>query len=626
MFDLPVIVRVLAAVVLLPPTLVALLSKCFFLAPYRAGWLMWAANLVYELLYKKYYWQRRPIDLVLVLGTIVGWTLLVSPWAGLAAAALLAAAWTYALETDLRWRTGGLAVQHKEFGGTGSGGKLAFIPMPLPRLIMVIRGPAIDRSRQIDLGDWPQGNQDAFEVLVLNPSDIVPQLPMTLSVTSDAAHVAVSDAPAGPMPAPEPGALARLGFTLRAAQPGPAATVRVELSHGSYRVVQTLHLRSVVPAAQAQVVGAEVRKWKGGASAGFGWRGDHDLYDPCTFQDARGLRLALTLSKRFHLPTTIYISGRLSFDQKEHEEFCRHFGFDRRTGEIPGFIKFLREECHFESELDFPLPLADGKPFAAELGNHMYLHYGTHAVVCEGNKWQLRSEMGAGRYEWQGPATDSFSEQRDNAARNVRAVQDAVGVTIRSWGVPGRANDKDTGRALEAAGMVVASDCDASAWDNVMRLPPPHHPKGCERLVELTKKYPGDATNAFKVAMIKYWMHYARRTGRVFLYMAHHHMMLYEGWACYRLTEESFRYALAENGGDFYVATICALGLYWDRVLCPKHRVIRISHDNASVTVQNTGDVLLDRLPVEIDLGGGRRFMKLLDVPAGGESRATVAS
>jgi hypothetical protein len=144
-------------------------------------------------------------------------------------------------------------------------------------------------------------------------------------------------------------------------------------------------------------------------------------------------------------------------------------------------------------------------------------------------------------------------------------------------------------------------------------------------LVELTKRYPGDATNAYKIAMLKYWVGFARRTGRAFIYMAHHHMMLYEGWACYRLTEEFFRYILAECNADFYIASVTGLGLYWERVLCPEHRCVRMTCDGQSVTVENTGDADLDRLPVEIDLPGGRRFMALVDVPAGGKTTVTVA-
>jgi hypothetical protein len=245
-------------------------------------------------------------------------------------------------------------------------------------------------------------------------------------------------------------------------------------------------------------------------------------------------------------------------------------------------------------------------------------------VVDEGNRWSMRAEMGAGRYPWQGPQTDSFSEQRDNAVKNAEVIRGTVGAEVRSWGVPGRANDADTPRALEAAGLVVASDSDASAWTNVMRLVPPHHPQGCQHLVEISKKYPGDSNNAYKIAMLKYWLHAARRTGRVLLFMAHHHLLLYEGTSCYQLTREFFRYALGECCGDLYAATVTSLGLYWERVLCPEHRWIRVTVEGATVMIENTGTAALDRLPLEIDLPGGGRFMTLVDVPAGGKTAVRI--
>ena len=611
-----ILLKIAVGLALAGLTAVVLLSKCFFLAPYPLGWVVMATNVVYETLWKKAHWRRWPIDAVAVVVLCVGWSWVAGPIAAAGVVVVIALAWTYTLVLDLRWRTGQLAEQDRRFDGTGKEGILTFIPLPLPRLIMVVRGPAIDRRRLLDLGDWPEGHEDRFEVLILNPSLILPQYPMTLEVTSRGGAVEVLDAPAGEQRTPESGELVRLAFRLRAARPTDTpCDVDVRLRHGTYTRSETLRVRSIVPQDQVRVESAEIRRWKGGASAGFGWRGDHDLYDPATFQSTEGLRIALGLAMRFRMPTSVYLSGRLSLEEDEHRRFCEHFGFDRRPEEIPEFVRFLREEVDFRSELDFPVET--DRPFAAELGNHMYLHYGTHAVASPSNEWELRAEMGSGRYPWQSDETGSFAEQRDNARHNVDVIREKIGVTIRSWGVPGRANDADTGRALEAAGMLVASDCDASAWDNVLRLVPPHHPAGCEHLVELTKKYPGDCVNAYKIAMLKYWMHLARRTGRCFLYMAHHHLMLYEGWSCYHLTEEFLRYALDDCHGDFYVASVSALGLYWERVLCPEHACIRISHHADEVTMTNTGDADLDRLPLEVGLPGGRRFMKLIDLEAG---------
>ena len=56
------------------------------------------------------------------------------------------------------------------------------------------------------------------------------------------------------------------------------------------------------------------------------------------------------------------------------------------------------------------------------------------------------------------------------------------------------------------------------------------------------------------------------------------------------------------------------------------HRAVAIATEGGAVTVENTGDVDLDRLPLEIDLGGGRRLMALVDVPAGGRISVPAAA
>jgi len=444
--------KIIAGLVLAAAAVVLIFSKCFFLAPFRIGWVVWFTNLLYETAWKKLQLRRWPIDAAGLVVLAIGWAWVLGPWVALAFVLAAGLAWANVLRLDLNWRTGELTIQDKAHAGAGTKGDWQYIPIPLPRLVLMVWGPVLDRCGKLDLGDWPEGHEAEFELLVLNPSPVVPQYPMRVELSAEGG-IRVLRGPAGDLAAPDPGRIVRLPVRLRAGPSGGGGAVHVDLRHRSYHVRQTLTLRSVVPAAEARPVAADIRKWKGGAGAGFAWRGDHDLYDPATFQSAEGLRLALTLAKRFLLPTTIYMSGRLSLDVEEHRDFCEHFGFDRRSDEIPGFVRFLREECDFQAELDFPLRFESGRPFQAELGNHMYLHYGTHATACPGNQWKLRAEMGQGTYPWQGADKDTFSEQRDNAARNIAMFRDVVGAELKGWGVPGRANDRDTARALEAAGV-----------------------------------------------------------------------------------------------------------------------------------------------------------------------------
>jgi hypothetical protein len=81
------------------------------------------------------------------------------------------------------------------------------------------------------------------------------------------------------------------------------------------------------------------------------------------------------------------------------------------------------------------------------------------------------------------------------------------------------------------------------------------------------------------------------------------------------------REVLAEMHGDMYVATMTAIGLYWDRVLCPEHRwVAAAAGPGLGCTVANRGTEALEAVPVELTFSNGRRTLVLVDVAAGGSA------
>ncbi len=601
-----VITCVLAAVAV-TLALVFILSKCFFLARWRIGWLMMFANVLYETAYKKYRWSRFQVDAVMLPVVALLASLAGGGWAGGATAVAMGLTWAAALTVDLCWRSGVLATQHR--------GLVGRVPLPLPRLVVVIRGPLLARGRIGDLGTWPVGHVGELEVLVLNPSPVVPQLPLDIEVRSGSSAVSVEPATRR-LACPGPGELVIAPVLLRAVAKGTRAEIVIRVVHGDRAEVRRLRVQAVVDAGDLKPRAAGVRRWKGGAGAAFAWRGDQDLYDPATFQSEAGLRVALGLARRFRIPSTLFLSGRLSLDQEAHEAFCRQFRWDRRSNEIPDFVRFLREEVTIDPVLEFPV--TTGRELAVEIGNHMFIHLGTHAAADPGNQWKSHAWIGEGSYPWHhGEPGDSFTEQRDNALANSRLIKEVLGVKVTSWGVPGRVYDENTPRAVEAAGLEVGTDTNASAFTNVLRLVPPHHPAGCERLVEITKKYPGDPDNAYKLAMLKYWLHAARRSNGAFLFMAHHHLLLYQGSSCYHITEEFLRHVLGDCDGDFYVGTVTALGRYWRDVLSPRTRVVEARLEDGEVLLSNAGQHDLKGLPVEIQLANGGSFMVLADVRAG---------
>ena len=598
----------IVAIFLGSATGVFLLSKGLFLAPFSAGRALLLANLVYEVAERKLRMDRLALDAILWVALVAGFGLWGGGWAATVAAVILGLAWIGYLFVDAEWKAGRLARQSTETAGR--------VPLPIPNLVIAIRGPILERRRNCDdLGDWPERWEDSFDVLVLNPSLIPAQLPVEIHVTSASVRIEVLGSGGGELPGPAPGEIASMKFSLRAVGCGRGGDVHLRVQHGDFHYRRTLRVRSIVPRSQIAVRRAEIRRWKGGARGAFVWRGDQDLYDPATFQSADGLRYVLGLARRFRMPNSLMLSARLSLVPEEHRAFCEHFGWDRKTGEIQAFSRFLREEV--DKSLEQEWPVASAKPFAAEIGNHFYLHYGTHAAAAEGNGWKSHAGIGAGHYSWfsRNPM-DSFLEQRDNALKGSQVLKETLGAEPASFTIPSDVFDGDTARAVEAAGLEVGSETDTPKWEKLLYLAPPHHPAGCERFVEIPRMHPRDPENAGQVAMLKYWLGAARRKGRALVFLAHHHLMRYKGNESAALVETFLHHVLADQQGDLYVGTLTAVGRYWRDVLSPRTRCVNTTTAGNRVTVANAGPRAFAALPLEIDLGHGKRHLRLVDVGA----------
>ncbi len=597
------------------------LTKCFFLAPFRIGWSMYLANVIYETLIIKLHWKRVWIDaglfaLVLIGAGIVWGT----PGVGILSL-LMSGAWVYALTTENQWLLDIPAVQHRDFKHR--------VPLPIPRLVINIRGPVLERTRKgYQLGDWPVGHSAEFTIYVLNPTTVRAQLPLLVSVNTDANHVEIhrtgdeisnvndDGAVRGwtyEDTCPEPGQLHSCAIQLKALKPGPGSRIRIRVVHGDLVLEKQLHLRSVFPTEKESIQSAQINRWPYGAKGAFNWRGDHDLYDPCTFQSEDGLRKALGLAARYRMPTSIMMSAKLSLVEEEHREFCEHHGWNRRSGEIPSFIRFMKEEVDMRSDQEFPTD--NDKPYSAEIGNHFYLHYATHAAADPGNKWTSHARMGEGFYSWMtGAAGDSFSEQRDNAVKGSDVLESTLGQRPSSFTIPGDALDGHTARAIEAAGIEVGTETDAGKLQKLLFFPKEHHPEGCDRLVELTRVLPRDPQTAPQIAMLKFWVAFARRNRRAMVYLAHHHMVMYEGMACLNLTSELLRFILSDMEGDIHSATLTSLGRYWRDVLSEKQRSINLDVEAGCLRVHNTSKRAWTGIPVEVSTKSGNTWMMLLDI------------
>ena len=588
-----------------------LFSKLYFFANYRVGWFMVVANTIYDTGEKRWKLSRDSLDAILFIMSVLAAALAAGPWAALAFSVVLGLAWAVSLQIGLKWQADVPAVQDRRYPR---------VPMPVPRLAVFVRGPVLTRGpRKYELGDWPIGLAQQFELIVLNPTTVRPQLPLEVAIKSGSSALLV-EVEEAPREAPEPGELVRMTFLVRATGPARDAEISIRVGHGDRDWVRVLRLNSAFDLRGAPVSGATITRWKHGCNAAFAWRGDHDLHDPSTFQSVHGLQLALGLARRFRMPTTVMLSSRLSLESDAHAEFCEHFGWDRRTSEMPTFIRFLREQVDASNEQDFPTSV--DRPFAAEIGNHMHLHYGTHAAADPGNRWVSHVRSGAGTYPWMSRSPcSSFEEQRDNIVACAGSIRKHLGIETTCFAIPSDFYDADTARAAEAAGIEVGNDTDSTKFQRQFLFPPEHHPVGCERLVELTRMSPRDPVNASQLAMLKYWVGFARRNRRALVYLAHHHLLMYQGSACFALTAELLRFVVADCEGDVHSGTVTSLGRYWRDVLSDRTRCVCPVVDGNDVVVANRGTRDLAGIPVEIEFSGGRRMMRIVDVRAGAERR-----
>ncbi|MCG5501304.1 hypothetical protein [Ectothiorhodospira lacustris] len=594
-----------------------LLDKCYFLAPTRLGWLFYYPSVVYETIEKRLGIARPLQDasyLLIGVGSLwLGWN------AGFAVVMAVAAglAWAWALYTDLCWRADVPAQQH-------SG--LSRAPFPVPRLILRIQGPVLERgASSYRLGAWPVGLRQRFSLFILNPTAVHPQVGMDVLIESGTESVIVHADLAAVNSAPAPGGLIEIPFELEAvAASTRQVNVKVRAVHADFNWERTLNLDCIPAADSISIASANINRWKWGSSAAFCWRGDHDLQDPATFQSTEGLRKALGLAARYYFPTTVMLSARLSLVEGEHRAFCEHFGWDRKSEDIPEFIEFLKQEVDTRSEQEFPT--ANNRPFSAEIGNHQYLHYKTHAAAAAGNDWKSHACPGDGKYDWmkQYPCS-SFEEQRDNMLKCAEVMEETIGVRPSSFTIPSDYWDSDTARAVEAAGIEVSNDTDTKKLHKLLFFPREHHPKGCERLVEITRVLPKDPATAAHVAQLKFWLAFARRNRRAMTFLAHHHLLMYQGNACYNLTGELLRHVLADTEGDVWCGTLTSIGRYWRDVLSDKTRCITIYKDTSSVIVRNDGARELVALPLVIELQGGCKLMRIVTIPAYGETRITLS-
>ena len=612
-------IGIIAAFVLLAPVVAV---RLIFLIRGRLGWVFYLSNTFSEFFVKKVGWSRTLVEACIAVAGIVLLALsgAGSVWVGGALVALLGLE-LYVSKCE-RWL---LNASYSPIDPIGlrnttterTQGLANGYPTPSthPELTINLVGPFVSRMPAYDLGTLVVSRR--FEVrLIIGNHTIVP--------TQTGIRVRVG-APVGLQLAGEnPESVVLLDrlqvgqlheiqqIWLVSAERGPGEiTLHIEWGHFQRRII--MRFTGCVSPSGASVSGAAITRYPGACRSAFAWRGDMDLYDESTLQSIEGLEVTFGLAARFRMPQTMYLSTRLSLDQKAASEWAGHYGCDRGAARIPTFIEWMRKNVELRHACAYPF--TSSKRFLIELGNHGHLHFGTDPAAAAENNWKPKARMGAGVYPWLTVDRSSLGEQRDNALEARRWCERHLGFAPKSWAMPGRANDRYTAAAMEAAGCEVLSDSNVRTKHNVLLQPPPHHPEGSQA-VELTKRYPGDPQHIYHVAMNLFWIHRAHRKGIPVVFMCHQHLRQFDDYACTRFTEYTLRYALSRFQGDLHVNTVFGIGKYWREVLSPVTRRVTLRVQGNELHLENQSDADFADVPVDVKLSSGAQHTLLISLPA----------
>lgn len=586
--------------------LVLAAQRCFFLASSRAGWLMYLANVVSEIVVKKAGLSRGAGEAALAGVGLAGLWLGGLGWGWMAAVVLGALALElYARRVERRLLTTVYAQLDRIGASTEAGqagGALAVgypFPSTHPELTINLTGPFVERMPGYRLGTLVVGREFDLRLVIGNHTIVPTQTGVRVKMTAPASLACEQDA-GELVPRLKPGEVHELKRRWKVNTPAGAGAIEFKIEWGHFSRRMKASYDACVAADGLRAARVSITRYPGACRSAFAWRGDMDLYDESTLQSIEGLEVTFGLAARYRVPQTMYLSTRLALVEPAARAWADHYGIDRGAGRIADFIEWTRRHVEFRHRCGYPFQ--SDKGFVVELGNHGHLHYGTETSGASENQWRLKARMGAGVYPWVGEDRSSFGEQRDNALEARRWCEQTFGFTPKSWAMPDRTNDPHTAAAMEAAGCEVLSGSNTTPRSNVLLQPPPHHPGGtCA--VELTNRYPGDPQHVFHWAMVTFWLHRSHRRGIPMIFMCHQHMRQFHGHACSRFTESILQQALHCFHGDLHVNTLFGVGKYWREVLSPQTARVRVSVESGRVLIENPSDVDFAEVPVDVKAG-----------------------
>ncbi len=417
-------------------------------------------------------------------------------------------------------------------------------------------------------------------------------------------------------------------------------SIRARWSGGESK--KSLEVRSCFDSTTNYVTEAHIERWRHGYLAAVAWRGDIDGF--ANLSNEKTLSPAFECARIFRVAPSLFISGRLVLDYREWESWLNHFPdkLPKRPSQhvFDNFLEFLSK---IEAKNDLEYPLEGCSWPCAQVGNHMYYHYYSRYGydASEDTGWTNFVAPGTFNHSWE--VTDPsrktvLSEIQENMAICNEMIKKFFGAKPTTWAAPADMPHPLYPKALENVGLVGASEAvpGRSTLLSPMIAPYrpdlgqmlPYHPAG-SRIVETgahIRRFDPHTVNQV-VSLKKAVLMAIRRHSQV-TFLIHPFLRLYSPHfgpqSCLQHFSEILRFLVEDLGSAAWITTHHGIVSYWERVLCPKHRVVSCRVENGVAFIENNSKEDLSRIPLELRFRDGKTACILVDLPA--ESKVAVPS
>ncbi len=372
----------------------------------------------------------------------------------------------------------------------------------------------------------------------------------------------------------------------------------------------------------------KVKGWKYGKKAALCCRTDFCFINPKKGMSKDTLNKAIKIGKKYGIPFTLFISGRLTLDFDEFVNLMhnlKYFSVEEAIKIFNEFIFYLKSLA-INQKIEYP-----NFSGSVSIGSHSYLHQGKFAGVIEKTNWNGNWNLYSAKVDWLINAAERYGLRIENPNHftfnqlnagliNNLLLYKTLGVYPRSWSAPRNETTETLATEIEKIGIIYASEADNYKRISKTFFPRrpkagpclPYHPKGCTRLIESRCVInPNDLYDIFDLHSLRRTLKYCIKKGYQMTFLIHPHLNVHKTSNGPILTELFFQ-KICENLDNLWVASHESVLTFWELTRCSTHSVLYMDARNLSVS--NLSDKNLDGVCILVKLSTGEEFVKVINL------------